>query len=405
MGIVVVTKIICLPTLILPIAVFTRLLVPRLQVCTDTVELSIRVNPVPNVEILHTDVSCTNGTDDLVLSIVDTANTNITTYNWSGPANFSSNLASPVITNVTPANSGQYNLEVITAEGCVDSASVMIMVGVTPSLTSLTALNNDTSLCINEVTTLTGSMLAGANPDYNWTVSPTAGVVWNPMNQNTVDISFNAAGTYTISYFGFINGCPSDTLSINLMVEDFPVIDLSSNGPILCTQGTDSLFLFENGGTGLNYTYQWDGPMSFSSADQNPVVPNVTADNAGMYYVTVTNGNGCASTDSIEVEITNGPMPQVPVISPLQSEICLGDSVQLEGQAYNAMNGVVYRWYANPAQGSGLTFINNNRSFTVIPTSAGSYDYFFYATVAGCVTDTVSLSIEGKCSSIGKCQL
>ncbi|MEZ4949825.1 MAG: HYR domain-containing protein [Saprospiraceae bacterium] len=128
--------------------------------CTDTVSLDIVVNPNPDITIIHTDVSCTNGTDDLVLSYTDAAGTNIANWNWDGPNSFSSNIQSPVIPDVTPLNSGQYNLEVTTAEGCTDTTSIVIIIGITPSLTSLTATDNDTSLCINEMTTLTGSLLA-----------------------------------------------------------------------------------------------------------------------------------------------------------------------------------------------------------------------------------------------------
>jgi hypothetical protein len=50
--------------------------------------------------------------------------------------------------------------------------------------------------------------------------------------------------------------------------------------------------------------YKWSGPNGFSSNEQNPVIPDITSYNAGVYTVDVFTETGCiyrTLTDSIEI--------------------------------------------------------------------------------------------------------
>ena len=42
-------------------------------------------------------------------------------------------------------------------------------------------------------------------------------------------------------------------------------------------------------------TYNWTGPNSFASTNQNPSISNATSAASGAYLVTVTDSNGCTS--------------------------------------------------------------------------------------------------------------
>ena len=56
-----------------------------------------------------------------------------------------------------------------------------------------------------------------------------------------------------------------------------------------------------------NAVYNWSGPGGFTSTQQNPTIPNVTAANAGTYSLFVT-VNGCAST-TVTTDVAVNPLP------------------------------------------------------------------------------------------------
>ena len=64
----------------------------------------------------------------------------------------------------------------------------------------------------------------------------------------------------------------------------------SNNGPII--EG-DTLNLTASTIAGV--TYNWTGPNSFASANQNPSISNATSAASGTYLVAVTDSNGCTS--------------------------------------------------------------------------------------------------------------
>jgi hypothetical protein len=57
----------------------------------------------------------------------------ISTWSWTGPNSFSSNLQNPSITNVTTAASGTYTLTVTDVNGCTDTAKTIVVVNTLPA--------------------------------------------------------------------------------------------------------------------------------------------------------------------------------------------------------------------------------------------------------------------------------
>jgi len=68
----------------------------------------------------------------------------------------------------------------------------------------------------------------------------------------------------------------------------------SSN--LLCEKDTLKLFVNPPVKNSAGLTYAWTGPNGFTSALQNPVIPNFTDVNAGLYTVTLTMAGGCKLT-------------------------------------------------------------------------------------------------------------
>ena len=79
---------------------------------------------------------------------------------------------------------------------------------------------------------------------------------------------------------------------------------VSNNGP-LCVGDTLELYATSEPGA----TYEWTGPLGFTSTDQNPIIPNVTLGHAGDYQVVIT-VDGLVSDPAITTVVVNpNPLP------------------------------------------------------------------------------------------------
>lgn len=84
------------------------------------------------------------------------------------------------------------------------------------------------------------------------------------------------------------------------------IATLSNNSPIC---GGNTLELKASGGT----NYNWTGPNGFSSTLQNPIIPNTSIANSGLYSCAITGTGDCDSTLTTDVIIgdTNPPVPNI----------------------------------------------------------------------------------------------
>ncbi|GAB4043830.1 putative Ig domain-containing protein [Spirosoma litoris] len=85
-------------------------------------------------------------------------------------------------------------------------------------------------------------------------------------------------------------------------------------------------------------SYRWQGPMSFSTTDGQPTLQLTSANQSGLYSVTVTNGVTCMPTASVSLTATETASTP--------------DLLALNDFAYST--GFPYDWYAN-GWGSGCT--------------------------------------------------
>jgi hypothetical protein len=105
------------------------------------------------------------------------------------------------------------------------------------------------------------------------------------------------AGTYTVTVTN-ANGC-SKNAQTSVTVNALPNATAGNNGPV-CVGATLTL---SSGPSGMS-SYSWSGPNGFTSTLQNPTVSaSATTAMAGMYTVTVTNGNGCSNSAQTTVTV------------------------------------------------------------------------------------------------------
>jgi gliding motility-associated-like protein len=258
------------------------------------------------------------------------------TYSWSaGPASDTH--------TVSEASGGNYvySLTATDANTCSVSQTVMVSFISNPVL-SLPSV----SICPLQ----TGTLTAGGATSYTWSTSATTGSISDSPTVTTV---------YTVT--GESSGCISTTTGA-IVLKTVPAPLMSSNSPRCNGQ---SLNLFGGGGTG----YLWNGPQSFTSAAQNPVLNSATPSNSGVYQVTVTAANGC--TASTSGTFTVHPTPTV---SASAGTVCVNTVLQLNA---SSVPGAGFTWsgpvnFNSTQQNPSLSNVSVNRTgnYFVVATSA-----------------------------------
>ena len=300
----------------------------------------------------------TTNTSNTVNSCANTIYAWVVTFNGSlcspGTSGWSFQSGSPTSQSPTFSftNSGTYSIILTITNNCgISTASQTITVETVPEV----AIDPIPSSCAGNTINPSAVVLStcyGSLQGLSWSFpggSPSSSTSANPGQ-----ITYNNTGTYTVS-FSASNGCGTSTASTSFNISQPPSVPIfSSNSPV-CEGQTITINANQINGV----TYQWTGPGSFSSGQQNVTINNATPSDAGTYTLVVTDGLGCSNTASINIVVN--PLPVVTVNTP--SPVCLGESVQL-----TADGATTYDW--SPSNGLNTTTGN---TVTANPTSTTTY--------------------------------
>lgn len=277
-----------------------------------------------------------------LLSNLESDNIENLEFHWTGPNNFSSSLADPIIQNPSPEFNGSYTLEIIDDTGCNHEKTVQINAisdGILQPIISSTGPR-----CEGETIILSVPQYEGQRVDYIWYYPDSTNVTgWNT---NELTISPIDAARHEGDYFVKItvNGCVSFSDTYNMDVYDEFVVQPTYEGAF-CSG--NSIRLFAN--VDQAQSYEWSGPNGFSSFAKDPFLTNITPAYNGSYTLKVTTESGCNYYGSINV-LDIRPAIERPDIL-VEEEICIGDSLQMftaqqyptraEFTWFNANNAVV----------------------------------------------------------------
>jgi gliding motility-associated-like protein len=295
-------------------------------------------------------------------------NTATASYSWSGPNGFSSAVQNPTIVGASLAASGTYSL-IVTVNGCSSSPGITIAT-VSPLPASPTPGSNS-PICAFQTLSLTANTIAGAT--YSW--SGPNSFTSNLQNPTIPNASTLAAGNYSV--FVNVNGCSGPFAVIAVTINPAPASPtVSSNSPV-CVGSTLS---FSASGI-AGGSYQWSGPNSFSSANQNTLITNAPTTATGIYSVFATL-NGCPGlTSTISLVVSAQPT----VAAGANQTVCANNStVNLNGFS-STTSGT---W---TSAGTGA-FSPNNVNGNYIPSAADIS--------SGSVVLTLHSTNNGGCSSV-----
>jgi PKD repeat protein len=358
--------------------------------CTATADVTVTVAPVLNVTVSADDYNIgTCPGSEAQLDAVAGGGEPGYTYLWSPATGLSDvNIANPV---AKPAVTTTYTVLVTDTNGCTATSSLTITVAPVLSATA-SASDPDIGTCPSSVSTL-DVIVTGGEPGYTYSWSPVAGLsdplIMNPVAKPAVTT------TYTVTVTDN-NGCVT-TAPVTVNVVPDLVATAAADDLFIgtCPGSRSNLSVTVTGGEAA-YVYSWSPFTGLNNPNvSNPVAkPAVTT----TYTVTVTDGNGCQTTDDITITV----QPDLTVNVTADDDIlstCPTSVAQLTATASGGeeLAGGGYIWSWAPSAGLSATDIPNP-----VAKPASTTTYTVTVTDAnGCTaTGTVAVEVRSPLSVI-----
>ncbi len=307
------------------------------------------------------------------------------TYQWTGPAGFTSSSPNPVISNANITAAGLYTVT-STLNGCVSNpASVNVIVNVTPVLTRV---GSNSPLCAGNTLDLSASVAGNLSVSYMW--SGPEGFTSAEQNPSIPAVTTNASGTYTVKATNTAGGCNA-TGTVAVLIKPTPKITSAiKKDPSGCGSANGSIQLLGLSPATLYLVkYKRNGiAVSISMQSNANGVLELSALGAATYSEIFTVLNDCSSDMAGPVVLLDPDPPAPPVAGPDQ-ELCSGTNLKLI--AKSSITGASYNWNG-PA---GFTSKLQNPEIPGVQNSNGGI-YTVFVTVSGCTSasDTVSVIVH-----------
>ena len=282
--------------------------------CKNKDSIIVSVNSLPKVVATSNKTIVCSG-DSVILT-----GSGESTYSWDN--NVSNGVS--FIPNATKT----YTVTGTDANGCMNTASVLVTVN---SLPTVVANTSKTAICTGDNVTLTG---IGAST-YTWDNNVSNGVSFIPTTTKTYIVTGTDA-----------NGC-KNTANVIVTVNTLPTVTANSNKSVVCSG--DSVTLTGSGAS----TYTWDNNVINAVS----FVINATK----IYTVTGTDANGCKNTSIVSVSVNS--LPTVVAVAS-KTAVCLGENVTLTGTGAST-----FVWDNNVK--NGVSFVPSvTKTYTVKGTDA-----------------------------------
>lgn len=325
-------NVIAAPTATTTYTVVGTLAISATASCSDTAMVTVTINPNPTVSASSNTPVCSGET----LQLTGTSDPG-STFFWTGPLSYSSNVQNPTRSPATGTMSGTYTL-VATLNGCSSTTTTQVTVLPVP-------ISNTTIFrCAGETYTFNG-------------------------------VTFGTTGTYADT-FSTVLGCDSITV-LNLTVAA-PVPLPGITTPVQICQGSDPTALTATGTNLLWYTTPTGG-----NATAAPPVPPTTTVGSTTYYVSQTIGSCEGPRAAIEVQIKY--TPPAPAVT-LPAPYC-----QNESAAPLSATGTALLWYTGSGAGAGSATPPTPSTAT-----AGTFNFYVTQTEGGCESPRTPVPVVVK---------
>lgn len=320
--------------------------------CTETLEASIAVSSIALSADITTPLC--NGAANGILNLSVSGGVAPYLFAWTGPNGFSASTEDLV--NIA---SGTYTVSVSDGASCTQVQSFNVAqpqelsITITPSILTF----GQSIACFGASTGSIALGIAGGTGPYgiNWT-GP------NGFTSTQEDLFDLAAGSYDVNVAD-ANGC-AVTGTVNLTQPDPLLASVGSVQPISCNGANDGSAEATIVGGMPPYAFSWN-----TTPVQGAAV--ATGLDGGNYTVTITDGYGCTTAQSISLAEPDELIVTINSVSPVLN--CQGQP-QVDGSATaDAAGGTgpySFEWNTSPVQSSAAGSFTTGGTYSVAVTDA-----------------------------------
>lgn len=309
--------------------------------CSDTATASITVNSAPSVTMSSLADVCADASSFSLSGGSPTGG--IYTGQGVSSGNFSPSIGA-----------GSYNIVYTYTDNnnCSDTAITTQIVHALPTVTFIGL--PDTICAGNSNLTLTGSPVGGSFSG--------PGMSGNIFNTATAGV-----GSHSITYsYTDINGC-ANSFSKPIVVQGLPIVNAGTDDSVNYSQTAQLTGTVT--GTG-NYYYSW-APAALVSSPLSLSTSTVAMTNSQIFTLhAIETTTGCMDSDMVSITVMGGPLSVN--VSSSNSQVCSGDSVQLQANAGGGTSNYSYSWSFS---GNIFSSVNNPK---IIPSATGYYKVVVY---------------------------
>ncbi len=368
---------------------------------SDPLSVFVNVEPKPATPTIVTNSPVCAG-DSIMLT---TQNIVGASYMWFDGAGMM--LTSTTNTVKVPSNRPQPFSVKISVNGCASDFSQPVNV-VVNALPTVTASSNSPVCATQDSVQLFAQTSGGTGTVlYEWRIVGNTTIISTLQNPTVGAISANTTYEVTVK----IQGCTQTVkATVTVVATPLPVVVSTSGGGQYCAGDSICLSgLGEPNATG-NVTYAWlslANPQVPLFAGQAPakgpfpfcIFPSTTA-TSGTYVLVVIAG-GCQSTPQfVQVNVIDKPI--APILSALDSMVCVGEMIQLVA---TPVAGGTYSWYFNNGTANVLLATTTTNTFKINDASpANSGLYTVTVTQNGCTSlpsSPLQIMVLGKGMAVG----
>ncbi len=283
------------------------------------------------------------------------------TYHWYGPDGFTSAEQNPLLSGITPAQAGEYFLEVKQGDCYSATTSTTLQVYAAPAI--LIQTESSPVLCEGEVVLL--SVGESAAVSYQWKRN---GSMIEGAQAATLEAA--AAGTYSV-VVTTANGCQQESKAFVVSQANLAA---HFEAPDKACAGEEITFVNQLEASAAQRTYFWDFGDGNTSSEEQPMHVFETD---GVFPVTLKimyENTACVSEFTQNMEII--ALPQVTVLPDEAAVICAGDTLALR------LDGVF----------SSLTWQDGSTYSTLLVTAPGDYSVTAYNEQGCSLTRQISVT-------------
>ena len=334
------------------------------QVCKN---LRVKTNPPKPVANANNTTLCSGDVLNLFVAPTPVG----ATYEWRGPAGFTSSKPDPSIVAVDTNRTGAYQLT-LTVNGCSTESDLLYITIKHRPQTPLARPPLPAALCLDQQDTLKlafskNSITPGAI--YQWIHSATGSSVGPASPDSTLKIplaglSFITPGKNTFNVFGSLNGCTSAySIPVEVQFDKIPNSNAFAGRDTLVCDGKPLTLNATPPTIGTGHWTLFSGPKDITiinPSDPRSVVSGIKAGNTYKFKWTLSNG-ACRDYSSHIVSITGNQFE--PANAGPDIDTCIAGVVRISAVKGQNLSG---QWTQMSSQAALGIVIETPDSFTTL---------------------------------------